>query len=353
MFNTLVDHLWIKATDYIQWHSVYLNFHLTVGFLILVWRQLPSNNTCRLTPPPSSPKCKPPSKRALESNSSSFDAPPSTISCQSSTDDEDSKDGAGADDLRLEKEVPDATVTERQRFLKSNNGKVDRAVGALGKYIEWNKVHEAISKELNIESPSKEDSDVDYWKAACAVAIKAKGEDCTEILPQVIRVHQLEDGSDMCDATGHRIFQITPANMDDKLVKTTTYALAVALYLNRRCDRNGLERITICMDLRAGKGWPNIHAARLVPFMKDSTRLLSDLFPERLHRCVLYPVPPAFTWIWNIIKKAIDPRTRDKVCPLSGANKIESPPPREHMLEHMSEEAADRLEKERVDSFKE
>jgi hypothetical protein len=72
---------------------------------------------------------------------------------------------------------------------------------------------------VNIESPSKEDSDVDYWDAACAVAIKAKGEDCTGILPRVIRVHQLEDGSDMCDTTGHRIFQITPAKMDDKLVK--------------------------------------------------------------------------------------------------------------------------------------
>jgi hypothetical protein len=351
MSNTMMDHLWSHATDYVLWHKSYLNFHLTVGFLILVWRQLPASNN-RLTPPPSSPKSKP--KRTLKTNSSSLDAPPSPISCQSSIDDEESEDGApGADQhLRLEEKVPDATATERQRFLKSNKGKVDGAADALSKYIKWNKHHEAIAKELNIEPPSKKDSDVDYWKAACAVAISAKGEDCTETLPRVIRVHQLEDGSDMCDATGHRIFQLTPANMDDKLVKTTTYALAVALYLNRRCDRNALERITVCIDVRAGKGLPNIHAARLIPFMTDTTRLLLDLFPERLHRCLLYPVPTQFTWIWNIIKKAIHPLTRDKICPLSGANKIESPPPREQMLEHMSEEAADRLEKERVGSFK-
>jgi hypothetical protein len=81
------------------------------------------------------------------------------------------------------------------------------------------------------------------------------------------------------------------------------------------------------MDVRSGIGWPNIHAARLVPFMKDATRLLLDIFPERLHLYLLYPVPLAFAWIWNIIKNAIDPRT-DK------------------LLEHMSEEAADRLEKE-------
>ena len=352
MANTILVHLWDQATDYILWHKSYMNFHLTVGFLILIWRQQ------RLAPPPSfPPQSKPSSKRALNSNSSSSDTPPSSpLSCQSSTDDEDeSEDGAGvcANHLRLEKEVPDATATERQRFLKSNKGKVDGAVVALSKYIKWNKEHEAIAKELNIEPPSKKDSDVDHWKAACAVAIKAKGENCTEILPRVIRVHQLEDGSDMCDATGHRIFQLTPANMDDKLVKTTTYALAVALYLNRRCDRNALERITVCIDVRAGKGLPNIHATRLLPFMKDTTGLLLDLFPERLNRCLLYPIPPGFTWIWNIIKNVIHPLTREKVCPLSGANKIESPPPREQMLEHMSEEAADRLEKERVDSFKE
>jgi hypothetical protein len=352
MSNIMLDHLRGQATDYIQWHKVYLSFHLTVGLLVFVWRLLPSNN--RLAPPPpSSPKSKSSSKKALNSNSSSLDAPPSHISCQSSTDDEESEDGACADYLLLEEKVPDATPPERLRFLKSSKGKVDGAAAALSKYIKWNKEHDDIAKALNIEPPSKEDSDVDYWKAACAVAIKAKGEDCTVILPRVIRVHQLEDGSDMCDDTGHRIFHLTPASMDDKLVKTTTYALAVALYLNRRCDRNGLERITVCMDVRAGKGWPNIHAARLVPFIKDTTRLLLELFPERLHRCLLYPVPPGFTWIWNIIKKAIHPLTRDKVCPLSGPNKIESPPPREQMLEHMSDEAADRLEKERVDSFNE
>jgi hypothetical protein len=350
MPNTMLDHLWSQGTEYILWHKSYLNFHLIVGFLIIVWRQLPS-----LAPsPPSSPKSKSPSKRALNSNSSSSDKPPSPTFCQSSTDDEEeSEDEASADHLRLEEKVPDATATERQRFLKSSKGKVDGAANALSQYIEWNKKHEAIAKELNIEPPSKEDSDVDYWKAACAVAIKAKGETCTEVLPRVIRLHQQEDGSDMCDATGHRIFQLTPANMDDKLVKTTTYALAVALYLNRRCDRNGLERITVCIDVRAGKGWPNIHATRLMPFMKDTARLLLDLFPERLHRCLVYPIPPGFAWIWNIIKKVIHPVTRDKICPLSGANKIESPPPREQMLEHMSEEAADCLEKERVDSFKE
>ena len=84
-------------------------------------------------------------------------------------------------------------ITGVTAVSKSSKGKVDGAVVALSKYIEWNKEHEAIAKKLNIEPPSKEDSDVDYWKAARAVAIKAKGEDCTEILPRVIRVHQLED----------------------------------------------------------------------------------------------------------------------------------------------------------------
>jgi hypothetical protein len=87
--------------------------------------------------------------------------------------------------------------------------------------------------------------------------------------------------------------------------------------------------------------------------MKDAARLLLDLFPERLHGCLLHPIPPRFAWIWNIVKKVIHPVTRDKICHLWGANKIESPPRREQMLEHMSKEAADCLQKERVDSFEE
>jgi hypothetical protein len=91
-----------------------------------------------------------------------------------------------------------------------------------------------------------------------------------------------------------------------------------------------------------------------MPFMKDAARLLLDLFREQLHRCLLHSIPPRFAWIWNIIKKVIHPVTQDKICPLSsGANKIESPPRREQMLEHMSKEAADCLEKERVDSYEE
>jgi len=41
--------------------------------------------------------------------------------------------------------------------------------------------------------------------------------------------------------------------------------------------------------------------------------IFQDNFPERLHRCVVYPSGVLFFLLWNIIKFFIDKRTQDKV----------------------------------------
>jgi hypothetical protein len=89
-----------------------------------------------------------------------------------------------------------------------------------------------------------------------------------------------------------------------------------------------------------------------VPFMQQTTTLLLALFPERLHKCLLYPVPPSFLWVWNTISKVVDPLTREKICLMSGPNRIVSRPPFEQMFDHMDEDAAHHLEGSRVADFR-
>jgi hypothetical protein len=143
-----------------------------------------------------------------------------------------------------------------------------------------------------------------------------------------------------------------PGLMDDKLAKAETYALAVAIYFDRKLDRESLERVTVCLDVRAGKGWPNIHALRLIPFMKNSLKLLLRTFPERLHKCVVYPVPPAFLYVWTMISKCLDPVTSEKISVVSGKCTISSPPPQEKLVAFLGADPAKLMEDSRVASFK-
>ena len=287
-----------------------------------------------------------------------LDAPPSPLSAQSSCFEDEEYDGYDAYLHRyervLEVRAPGSTFAERQRFLAARNGNVAAAAVSLSRFLDWLSIHESYERQLDLNSPrfTTGDKDLDDWNISCAVAMKAGNEDCSMPLPRVIRTYQI-DGSDVCDRHGYQIFHIIPAQMDDRLVGTATYALATALYINRKLDRESLVRISVCMDVRAGKGWRNIHAARLVPFMKQTTQLLLSLFPERLHKCLVYPVPSAFMFLWHIIQQCIDKETSEKILLCPGVNKIESPPPVEHMRDSMTIEVVNLLERSRILAFKE
>ena len=140
--------------------------------------------------------------------------------------------------------------------------------------------------------------------------------------------------------------------MDNKLAKASTYTLAVAIYFDRLFDREKCEKVTICIDTRAGKGWPNTHAVRLIPFLKHSLKVLLDLFPLRLHKVLVYPVPSSFLCIWKTISKCMDPLTAKSVFVLQGVCKINAPLPVEKLSDHLGVEQLEHLEASRIASFK-
>ena len=275
-------------------------------------------------------------------------------------------------ELDLERMCPDSTVAERRRFLVACRCNLQEASDRLVHYLQWRQKYMKVqSTSENMQVRPTGDQDYDVWVQSCLIAMKACGEVENIILPRVIRMYQQQPkdsrrsgGSDddkdrkcnnencVTDKDGHRIFHIIPAMMDDKLAKQSTYTLAVALYLDRKVDRRSMETVTICMDVRAGRGWPNIHAVRLVPFMKNSLKLLLPLFPERLHKCVVYPLPSAFFYIWTMICKCMDKATAAKICVVSGKCTIEAQPPTEKLVAHLGEEQALLLEPKRVASFK-
>jgi CRAL/TRIO domain len=274
------------------------------------------------------------------------------------------------EDAALEKACPKSTQAERRRFLVSTGGNHERAGGRLREYLAWRRNHQRIRTEHSIRIKPSVDPDYDVWVESCLVAMRACGEVAENIvLPRVVRCYSASrkpfpqgtndgtppswgESSDLVDRDGHRIFHMIPGLMDDKLAKTSTYALAVAIYFDRKLDRASSETVTLCMDVRAGNGWPNIHGLRLIPFMKNSLKLLLPTFPERLHKCVVYPVPSAFLYVWTMISRSLDVKTREKICVVSGKCTIASPPPMEKLIALLGEEPSTLMEDTRVASFK-
>jgi hypothetical protein len=286
-------------------------------------------------------------------------------------------------ELELEKQCPQSTLSERRRFLVACKYSIPRASDQLNHYLEWHHQYHDIQSTGNFYIRPTKDRDYDIWVESCLVAMTGNEEKVTNIvLPRVIRSYSHPMSSNhsiiqqtqqdhlptttrittqhrddhhhhqVTDQDGHRIFHIIPGMMDDKLASLSTYALAVALYLDRQVDRHSMDTVTFCMDVRGGRGWPNVHALKLVPFMKNSLKFLLPLFPERLHKCVVYPLPSAFFFLWRMISKCMDAETAAKICVVSGPCTIEAPPPTEKLMAHLGEQPVLLLEPTRVSKFK-
>lgn len=112
---------------------------------------------------------------------------------------------------------------------------------------------------------------------------------------------------------GSRIFQLVPARLDLTLASAQVYALASALYLDNRLSRHTTEKISLICDVRGGDGWANPTPWSLLPFIRATSSLLGQHFPERLKRFVLFPMPSSAVWIWSTVKKFVDVDTASKV----------------------------------------
>ena len=112
---------------------------------------------------------------------------------------------------------------------------------------------------------------------------------------------------------GSRIFHLVPARLDLTLASAQVYALASALYLDQRLSRHTTEKISLICDVRGGNGWANPTPWSLLPFIRATSSLLGQHFPERLKRFVLFPMPSSAVWIWSTAKKFVDVDTASKV----------------------------------------
>mmetsp|Transcript_6341 Transcript_6341/g.15708 ORF Transcript_6341/g.15708 Transcript_6341/m.15708 type:complete len:374 (-) Transcript_6341:88-1209(-) len=173
------------------------------------------------------------------------------------------------------------------------------------------------------------------------------GEHEDEPLPQVARI--LSERAR--DRGGHRILQFLPARMDLTRASEAVFALSVALYLERKLDRNSSEKLTVAVDVRGGTGWANPNPAKLLPFVRNVAGLLERHFPERMAMCLVYPVPATATLLWRVIRRFLDPATTSKIALVKGDSRTEAPPPLDAMKRYAPRWVLEGMEDLRIASF--
>jgi hypothetical protein len=160
------------------------------------------------------------------------------------------------------------------------------------------------------------------------------------------------DGNPLCDRKGHQIFQILAARVDLQAACANTYATAFLLYLDAHLRRDTLDLVTLLIDVRPGRGWPNLPALQMLGFIRCLAQVLHDSHPCRLHQCILFPVPRPAVMIWKTVQNFLDPLVRKSIVLVPGAANLTSPVPRDRLKDYFDDQAGlDLMEQTRLEAF--
>jgi hypothetical protein len=118
---------------------------------------------------------------------------------------------------------------------------------------------------------------------------------------------------------GSPVIYFRGANYDGAAAPSMAYALAAANVIDQvvapleaaSSSRVG-ESVTVLVHTAFVPG--AINAPADIGFIKDFVQVLSDNYPERLKRLIVYPFPWYGRAIWQVVRPFLDPRTADKVA---------------------------------------
>ena len=119
-----------------------------------------------------------------------------------------------------------------------------------------------------------------------------------------------------------------PSLIDPDIASEDAYIAALSEVLDATFDRASEDKCTVLLDTRKREGAPNVPGIKMMGIGKKIARVLSDEFPERMARLVVYPVPSALSFIWGLMKPFLAPKTAAKIVLLNGADGQAAPCPK-------------------------
>ncbi len=270
--------------------------------------------------------------------------------------------------IALSQKVQNVTPQECRRFLKIRTMK--QAEAKLENYKEWRLTYHlddgayrysssvgetdaddhdddalwerAIRKTLLSFPPSSQTSDESSSSktgTGTGTVDDMNADNLVQQLPRFIRMHDPSENTQThsgipsspskADDDGRgdrRVLHILMNMIDSSLAPLKFYALLIAIYLDLHLDRHSMEDIVTLIDVRKGKGWCNPAPLTMLPFLKETVRHM-EYFPERMYRCIVYPVPYPAKFIWHMAKGFLKESMVKRVRLHWGSSAMESPVP--------------------------
>jgi hypothetical protein len=160
-----------------------------------------------------------------------------------------------------------------------------------------------------------------------------------------------QTGEPLRTRNGRLVLHVLPAQVDKKLANAETYALAKAIYLDRKFGRDSNDLATILIDVRPGQGWSNPKAFTMVPYIRSVSRILHQYFPQRMDKCLVYPLPTAALVIWDMARPVLDRSIVDAITLVQGSDALAAPPPNAELGKYLEEDMLEKMEAKRRSLF--
>lgn len=176
---------------------------------------------------------------------------------------------------KMEAKFPDVPMHDIIRFLVARKGNFDQASEMLTKRIAW----------FNSTFPLKKSTHPDVVNAMKVGCLFPFG----------------------TDRDGAPIVYLRGALYDNTKAPWEAYVLAAAHSINYVCERHKQIAVTVLVHAVAVPGAANANPD--MAFIKGFVKVLSDNYPERLKRLIIFPFPSYGKAIWSMIKWFVDPRT--------------------------------------------
>lgn len=194
-------------------------------------------------------------------------------------------DPDGQTALQMRKLFPDQSIVDIIRFLIARKGNLEQATKMMRAAVDWHSSH----------FPSKKHEIIPALQTGCFFA-HGKALDGTPIL------------------------FMRGAFYSSKVATPLQYVLAAAYVIDTVLAESDQICVTVLVHACGVKGAPNESAD--INFIKLFVQILSDNYPERLKRLVIYPFPWLSRALWGIIKMFMDKRTQEKVVLIPGETTI-------------------------------
>ncbi|CAK0792503.1 unnamed protein product [Prorocentrum cordatum] len=118
------------------------------------------------------------------------------------------------------------------------------------------------------------------------------------------------------DGTGVLFMEL--ARYDVQAQPASVYVQGVCHLLDQALPPDAQGQITVVIDTRAGPGWPNPNPLQVKPFLQEITQILTQRYPERCRRIIVYPVPWVAGFLVKMAKRLMDPKTSGKLHVITG-----------------------------------